>query len=126
MTVTGHNSGVAARSSENAGASRREPLAARLAIGSASPGGVTGTNMLNIAEKPAVANKPRPNMKAIDNHLERERMVEWLKERLADSQAGPTTEVVTLTPVLAALLLVSLIGRFASFFSLDRRYGEVA
>lgn len=84
---------------------RREPLAARLAIGSASPGGVTGSNMLNIAEKPAIANKPRPNMKAIDNHLERERMVGWLNERVAMAQSAPSTEVVTLTPALASLLL---------------------
>lgn len=36
---------------------------------------------------------------------ERERMVEWLEQRIAASKKKPSAEVVTLTPVLAQLLL---------------------
>lgn len=51
---------------------------------------------------PSVAkSRPRENAQAV----ERQRMEAWLNERVTAGQKEPVTEVVTLTPTLAALLL---------------------
>lgn len=62
--------------------------------------------MLNVMETAAKASAPKPqstkNAKADE---ERRRMEEWLASRISASQAAPVTEIVTITPILAALLL---------------------
>ncbi len=47
----------------------------------------------------------QPQKIGSDDSIERERMKRWLNERIAASQKEPITEIVTLTPVLAQLLL---------------------
>jgi len=59
--------------------------------------------VLNIASEEKPANAPTLITKGKVG--ERERMETWLKEKIAASQRAPTSEVVTLTPVLAQILL---------------------
>lgn len=61
--------------------------------------------MLKVAEPTLVPSVAKTRPKENPQATEKARMEAWLKERVSASQNEPVTEVVTLTPVLAALLL---------------------
>lgn len=77
--------------------------------------------MLNVADSPAIEKTVTGVAKPKSAVVERNRMLSWLQEHIADGMAAPLTETVTLTPVLAGLLLELNDGnRPISAVNLDR------
>ena len=61
--------------------------------------------MLKVAEPVQIEKTVTGTAKPKSGDVERNRMLSWLQEHIADAMAAPKTEAVTLTPILAGLLL---------------------
>lgn len=77
--------------------------------------------MLKVIDKPDVEKTITGVAKPTPAEIERRRMLEWFDQHVADAASGPKTEVVTITPVLASLLLSrNVSNRKISETNLDR------
>lgn len=77
--------------------------------------------MLKVADPVEIEKTATGTAKPKPADIERNRMLSWLQEHIADAMAGPKTEAVTLTPVLAGLLLqLNDANRPISEVNLDR------
>lgn len=77
--------------------------------------------MLKVAEPIEVEKTVTGTAKPKPADVERNRMLSWLQSHIADAMASPKTEAVTLTPVLAGLLLqLNDANRPISEVNLDR------